>query len=77
MSNFIRTLRNFFVSTFVVVTFVAYVLHERVVNPNGSLSVAAPAQIAIVAQQTPITLQVLVPTPTQLVQWGVSKPVVQ
>ncbi len=75
MSSFIRTIRKFFVSAFVVVTFAAYVLHERVVNPNGSISSTALAPIAMVAQPThaapkvtstlPTPAQrVLVPTPT-------------
>ncbi len=69
MSSFIRTIRKFFVSAFVVATFVAYVLHERVVNPNEGISATAPAQVAIVTQQTPAPSQVpsTLPTPAQLV----------
>jgi uncharacterized protein with FMN-binding domain len=70
VSSFIRTIRKFFVSAFVAVTFVAYVLHERVVNPNGGISTpAALAPIAMVAQHTPASPQVTsaLPTPAQMV----------
>ncbi|MCX6044286.1 MAG: FMN-binding protein [Chloroflexi bacterium] len=50
MSSIIRMIKKFFVSAFVVVTFVAYVLHERVVNPEGSLSVTTPMPIAAITQ---------------------------
>ncbi|CAN5695089.1 hypothetical protein BH10CHL1_BH10CHL1_03810 [soil metagenome] len=50
MSNIIRMLKKFFISAFVVVTFVAYVLHERVANPDGRISVTTPMPIAAITE---------------------------
>ena len=54
MASFIRTIRKLFVSTFVVVTFVAYALHERFINPNGNIDAAALAPpVAAITRQVP------------------------
>jgi uncharacterized protein with FMN-binding domain len=65
--NLSRTIRKYFVSGFVVVTFVAYALHDRSANANGVASASAPK-----AQPTASTHQVTVtprpsPTATKLV----------
>ncbi len=39
-----RAVRKFFLSAFVVFTFVAYILHERVTNPEGAVSATVPTQ---------------------------------
>ncbi len=51
MSSFVRLIRKIFVSAFVIVTFAAYVLHERVTNP-GDQAASAPAPIAVSSQQS-------------------------
>lgn len=61
MSSFIRTIRKLFVSAFVVVTFVAYALHERFVNPNANSNAAVSAPVAAITRQLP-------PTPTAQAQ---------
>jgi uncharacterized protein with FMN-binding domain len=43
-SRFMRTVRKWFVSGFVVCTFAAYAVHERLSNPNGGVGTLAPAQ---------------------------------
>ncbi|MBA3946784.1 MAG: FMN-binding protein [Herpetosiphonaceae bacterium] len=58
MANVVRTIRKFFVSGFVVFTFVAYALHERVVHSTAPVSGSGPEQTAIA---------LVVPSPTQLV----------
>jgi hypothetical protein len=42
-SGFVRTVQKFFVSAFVVFTFVGYALHERFARPGGPYPVADPA----------------------------------
>lgn len=41
-SGFSRTVRKFFVSAFVIFTFIAYALHERLVTPDGAAGSVAP-----------------------------------
>jgi uncharacterized protein with FMN-binding domain len=48
----VRTVRKFFVSAFVVFTFVAYALHEHFVNPDAATNVMA-SQGASTTQQLP------------------------
>src|SRR5689334_13521244 len=64
-SGFVRTVRKFFVSGFVVFTFVAYALHERLANPGGTASAIAPAQGPFATQQAPAAPQ-LMPTAAQI-----------
>ena len=56
--NFIRIVRKVFISAFVVVTFAAYVLHERAVNPDGQSRVAfmpvAPISEPVQAASAPL-----------------------
>lgn len=60
--NLSRTIRKYLVSGFVVVTFVAYALHERSGNTDGVASAAAPkAQPAASTHQVTITPR---PSPT-------------
>lgn len=54
--NLGRTIKRYFVSGFVVVTFVAYALHERSNTSNGVASAAAP-------KQQPAPTRQLTPTP--------------
>ena len=46
-----RILRRYFVSAFVVFTFIAYALHERSVNPDSGASAAAPVPTSVPARQ--------------------------
>jgi uncharacterized protein with FMN-binding domain len=46
-----RTLRRYFVSAFVVFTFVAYALHEHSISSEDAASAAAPVQTAVPARQ--------------------------
>ncbi len=43
-SGLLRSIRKFFVSAFVIATFVAYVLHERVTMVDGDMTLALPIQ---------------------------------
>ncbi len=52
--NIGRILRRYFVSAFVVFTFIAYALHERSINPEGGASTAAPALTPVPARQVHI-----------------------
>src|SRR5258708_7010062 len=52
-SQFIRTIRKFFVSGFVVFSFVAYALHEHFTAPTGVSSAALPTPSALVTQALP------------------------
>jgi uncharacterized protein with FMN-binding domain len=52
-SRFVRTIRKFFVSGFVVFSFVAYALHEHFTAPAGGSSAALPTPIALVNQSQP------------------------
>ena len=52
-SRFVRTIRKFFVSGFVVCSFVAYALHEHFTAPNGVSSATLPTPIALVAPAPP------------------------
>lgn len=63
MSSFIRTIRKLFVSAFVVVTFVAYALHERFVHPNANIDAAGSAPVAAITRQIP-SAQIRLATPT-------------
>ncbi len=54
--NLGRTIRKYFVSGFVVVTFVAYALHDRSANANGVASASAPkAQPTVSTHQVTVT----------------------
>ena len=55
-SRFVRTIRKFFVSGFVVFSFVAYALHEHFTAPNGGSSATLPTPIALVTQALPTAL---------------------
>src|SRR3954451_21723921 len=52
-SRFARAVRKFFVSGFVVFSFVAYALHEHFAAPSGASSATLPTPIALVAQALP------------------------
>jgi uncharacterized protein with FMN-binding domain len=58
-----RTVRKFFLSAFVVFTFVAYILHEHVTNPEGAASATAPTQDPISTRRVQVapTAQPTVP----------------
>lgn len=46
-SAFGRTIRKFFLSAFVVITFAAYAIHERLTRPDSSLSALPPTPSAV------------------------------
>jgi uncharacterized protein with FMN-binding domain len=48
--NFGRAIRKFFLSGFVVFAFIAYVIHERLTNPDASLTSAPLTPVAAVNQ---------------------------
>jgi uncharacterized protein with FMN-binding domain len=50
--NLWRSLKKFFVSAFVVCTFVAYAVHERFAAPNQEIGASAATQVAIPTQRT-------------------------
>jgi uncharacterized protein with FMN-binding domain len=56
--DLVRTVRKFFVSAFVVLTFVAYAFHKRFVNPDEGISATAPTQSAASTQPAPASPQV-------------------
>lgn len=61
-----RTLRRYFVSAFVVFTFVAYALHERSINADSGASTETPVQASVPARQVHIaapTFPTLTATP--------------
>ena len=60
--NFSRAIKKFFLSSFVVFTFVAYVIHQRLTNPdstinvgrtNPNLAAAAPAFVVVTGAPLP------------------------
>ncbi|MFN8494580.1 MAG: FMN-binding protein [Caldilineaceae bacterium] len=57
-SGFVRTLKKFFVSGFLIVTFAAYALHERTVNPNTDSAAVVRSQPVAAAQQPLVAAQV-------------------
>ncbi len=60
-----RAVRKFFLSAFVVFTFVAYILHERVTNPEGAVSATVPTQDPISTRRVsvaPPAVPTLAPT---------------
>lgn len=59
--NLGRTIRRYFVSGFVVVTFIAYALHERTNTPDSLASAAAPQDQPAATRQTIATPR---PAPT-------------
>jgi uncharacterized protein with FMN-binding domain len=61
-----RTVKKYLVSGFVVVTFVAYALHERTSNSNGLVSAVPPTQGSSQARQV-LSAPPLTPTPTPFV----------
>ena len=72
--NLGRTLRRYFVSAFVVFTFIAYALHERAINSEGGANTAAPMQTSVPARQARLAapaFPALTPTPLP----AVSQPV--
>lgn len=50
-SGFVRTLKKFFVSGFLIVTFGAYALHEQTVSPNTEVAAVVRSQPIAAAQQ--------------------------
>jgi uncharacterized protein with FMN-binding domain len=54
--SLLRMVRRFFVSSFVVFSFVAYALHERFANPDGGISALAPTTGASPTQPAPATV---------------------
>lgn len=50
-SGFSRTVRKFFVSAFVIFTFIAYALHERLVTPDGAAGSVAPPPSPVTTEQ--------------------------
>jgi len=65
-SNFVRTIRKFFVSAFVVCSFVAYALHERFVSPDQTISASAPTQVLASPQVPPTAAQLALASPQPL-----------
>ena len=65
-SNLGRTVKKYLVSGFVVLTFVAYALHERTSNSNGLVSAVPPTQSSSQARQA-VPSPPLTPTPTPFV----------
>jgi uncharacterized protein with FMN-binding domain len=61
--NLGRTLKKFFLSGFVVFAFIAYVIHERLTNPDASLA-AAPLTSVAAANQDPSFPLAAAPLPT-------------
>jgi uncharacterized protein with FMN-binding domain len=61
-----RTVKKYLVSGFVVVTFVAYALHERTSNSNGLVSAVPPTQGSSQARQA-LSSPPLMSTPTPFV----------
>ncbi len=55
--SLLRIVRRFFVSAFVVFSFVAYAVHERFAKPDGGLSALAPTTGASPTQPVQATLQ--------------------
>jgi uncharacterized protein with FMN-binding domain len=57
----VRTVRKFFVSGFVIFTFIAYALHERFGNPDSASGAAAraPATAVAAAQALPSATQAM------------------
>src|SRR3954451_22894362 len=62
ISRFERAVRKFFVSGFVVFSFVAYALHEHFTAPAGGSSAAVPTPIALVTQAQPTAVAPARPT---------------
>jgi len=70
VSSFLRIIKKFFVSAFVVVTFAAYALHERSANLDGqvnatlvtAVAMAAPAHLVPTFTPTPEITATDVPT---------------
>jgi uncharacterized protein with FMN-binding domain len=61
-SRFVRAVRKFFVSGFVVFSFVAYALHEHFTAPNGNSTAMLPTPIALVTQAQPTVVPPARPT---------------
>lgn len=61
-----RMISKFFVSAFVVFTFAAYAVHERIVNPDGGIAAIAPTEGAVPTEPVAALPQVM-PTDSQLV----------
>ncbi len=69
MANVARTIKKFFVSGFVVFTFVAYALHDRIVHTTAPINGSVPEQTAIalvVPSQTPLVPATPVPSATEI-----------
>lgn len=65
-SNFVRTIRKFFVSAFVICSFAAYALHERFVSSNQTISASAPTQVLALPQVPPTAAQLALASPQPL-----------
>ncbi len=63
--NPVRTLEKFAVSAFVICSFLAYAVHERVANPDGDASVVdrAPSALTQPLAPTPQSAPALAPVP--------------
>jgi uncharacterized protein with FMN-binding domain len=61
-----RTIRKYFVSGFVIFTFIAYALHERSINSDGGANTLAPAPTAVPARQARIAATPIFPAPTAI-----------
>jgi len=57
-----RTIRRYFVSGFVIFTFIAYALHERSINSDGGASAIGPTPTAVPARQARIAATLTFPT---------------
>ena len=70
-SPLLRRLRKYFVSTFVVFTFVVYAVHERLAGadtaPTSALVVPTPTQLVLAAPTAPLATATLPPAPTAIV----------
>lgn len=60
-----REIRKFFLSSFLVITFIAYVIHERLTNPGAGLT-AAPATTTNFASQSTTSSLAATPLPPSI-----------
>jgi uncharacterized protein with FMN-binding domain len=63
-SRFVRAVRKFFVSGFVVFSFVAYAIHEHFTAAGGVSSATLPTPIALVTQTLPTAIPATAAQPT-------------
>jgi uncharacterized protein with FMN-binding domain len=60
--NLGRALRRYFLSAFVIFTFVAYALHERSIDSQSGANALAPTPTAVPARQAPLAVTPTFPT---------------